>query len=549
VGGGDNEYPHALTLDAAGNPIVAGYTRSGNFPTTPGAYDRTQSGSYDAFIAKLDTEGTSLIWGTFLGGNQEDRCFGVALDSQGNVYVAGLTYSPDFPTTGLAHDRILGGTRDAFAAKLNSSGSALWWSTYLGGSGLERVWDLELASNNEMIVSGETFSTNFPTTPGAFDSTANGSSDAFVTRFDAGGQHLVWSTYIGGSIDDQITFLAMGPGDRLVGVGNSGSMNYPATPGAFDETANGGEDCIVSIFDATTGALLSSTFLGGPGAEWGNVVDVDGAGQPVVTGSTTSGTFPTTEGCYDPTYNGDRDLFVSKLDAAATSLVWSTFLGGGAIDEPFALALDAAGSPYLSGSVASFDYPTTPDAYDRTYAGNNDAFLTRLGPDGDAILWSSFIGGTQGDGGWELVIDPSGDPILTGPTRSPDFPTTAGAYDRIHGGQNDVFLMHFHPAGLTAVDDGVALPDPRVRTARPNPFHGRLEVEVDLPGGGDLDLLVVDLQGRAVAALQKGPLPAGLHRLVWDGRDARGRPIPSGAYWLRLQQGASVDHRKVIRLR
>jgi hypothetical protein len=548
VGGGDNEYSHALTLDAAGNPIVSGYTRSSNFPTTPGAYDRTHSGDYDVFVAKLDADGSRLIWATFLGGNQEDRCFGVFPDPQGNVYLAGLTYSPDFPTTPLAHDRTLGGARDAFAAKLNSSGSALWWSTYLGGTGQERVWDLELASNNELIVAGETFSSNFPTTPAAFDTTANGGADGFVTRFDPNGQSLVWSTYIGGSSNEEITFLAMMPGERLVGCGDSASPNYPTTPGAFDETHNGLQDCIVSIFDAATGALTASTFLGGPRPEWGNVVAVDGAGRPVVTGSTESDNFPTTPGCYDSTYNGDKDLFVCKLDAAAAGLVWSTYLGGGSTDDPFALAIDASDSPYLSGSVASFDYPTTLDGYDRTYGGNNDAFLTRLSADGDSLLWSSFLGGTLGEAGWELVIDPSSDPVLTGPTRSPDFPTTAGAYDQVHDGQNDVFLMRLRPAGLTAVDASQGTGRGILR-AGPNPFHRNVEIGVDLVRPARVGLRVLDLRGRVVTPLLDRPLGGGAHTLTWNGRDTRGRGVPSGVYWLELRTGGTVERRKIIAIR
>lgn len=548
LGGTDNEYAHGLTLDGDGNPVVTGYTRSGNFPTTPGAYDRTKHGSYDVFVAKLHHTGASLIWATFLGGDEEDRSFGVRLDASGQPTVAGLSYSPGFPTTPGVHDRVLGGGRDAFVAKLSSSGSQLLWSTYLGGSSFDRIYDVVLDEEDRPIVVGETFSSDFPTSVGAFDTSFGAPADGFVTKLDAMGENLIWSTYLGGSLGDQTTFVALGPEQRPVVTGNTASSDYPTTPGAFDDTHNGGQDSFVTSLDSSGGMLYSSTYLGGEGSEYGNVIAVDATtGAAVVTGSTTSGNYPVTTGAYDTTHNGDRDLFVSRVDAEGENLIWSTYLGGISTDEPFALILDSQGGPILSGSTASSEFPTTSDAFDRSYAGNGDVFLTRLDSSGSVLLWSSFIGGTEPDAGWELALDSSGNPILTGPTRSPDFPTTAGAYDRSHDGANDVFLIRFNIFDVNAVEEpAVFLPN---SWAEPNPFRGAVRLHLDLPRASEVVVSALDLTGRRIATVDRGVRSEGTHRIYWDGRDARGRPVPSGVYWIRVVADRLITQHRVICIR
>ena len=264
-------------------------------------------------------------------------------------------------------------------------------------------------------------------------------------------------------------------------------------------------------------------------------------------GSTTSSDFPVTPEAYDTSYNRNGDLFVAEFDAAGANLFWSTFVGGSSTDEPSALVLADDGDPSLSGSAASSDFTTTPAAFDRSYGGNNDAFLTRLDQSGSVVLSSSYLGGGQSEGGWERAGDPFGNPVLTGPTRSIDFPTTSGAYDRFHDGESDVFLVAFDIKSLGGVDDAVhALP---LLWAEPNPFSGGMQVRLDLSLSGEVNLRALDMNGRQVAVVHRGFMAAGRHWIRWDGRDARGRPLPAGIYWLSVWANKAGEPRKIVCIR
>jgi len=548
LGGGDSEYAHGLTLDADDNSLVAGYTRSATFPTTPGAYDRTLGGGYDLFVAKLDASGSALQWATFIGGNAEDRPFAIALDGLGNPVIAGLSLSNDFPTTPGAHDRTLGGSRDGFVCKLNDSGSALLWSSFLGGGSLDRVWDLLLDGAGRAVVVGETYSADFPTTEGAFDRTLDGLTDGFAATLDPSGASLLWSTYLGGSVNDQATFLALDSMGRVVATGNTSSSDFPTTEGAFDRGHNGGDDAFVAALTQDGSAVAYGTFVGGSGSDMGNVVAVDHDDGIVATGSTTSSDFPVTPLAFDRTYNGDRDVFLVRLEEGASRLAWATFLGGDSVDEAFALLLDELNCPVISGEVSSANLPTTADAFDRSYGGGTDAFVSRFDPSGATLLWSSYLGGSDSDGGWELTMDHSGRALLTGPTRSPNFPTTIGAYDQTHNGGRDVFVVRFDAIGPADVDGVVHGRRPALRIW-PNPFRGRVEAEWHSSLSVVAGVIVTDLAGRRIATLPAARRSDQTCGLVWDGRDDRGSPAAPGVYMLRLGEGRRAPAAKLTLLR
>jgi hypothetical protein len=386
AGSGEDE-GLGIAVDAAGNAYVTGLTESRDFPTTPGAFDTTDNGFRDAFVTKLNATGTALVYSTFLGGSDGEEGRGIAVDTAGSAYVTGVTASADFPTTPGAFATTLNGGSDAFVTKLNAAGTALVYSTFLGGSGSEGVIGFIAQSGGIAVdaagnayVTGTTPSADFPTTPGAFDTTFNGLLDAFVTKLNAAGSALVYSTFLGGSSQEDGVGIAVDAAGNAYVTGNTASVDFPTTPGAFDTTFNGGSDAFVTKLNAAGTALVYSTFLGGSGAEGvlGGSIAVDSAGNAYVTGFTSSADFPTTPGAFGTTLNGAGDAFVTKLDATGTALVYSIFLGGSGLEEGGAIALDPAGNAYVTGLTSSADFPTTPGAFDTTYNGAVDAFVTKL---------------------------------------------------------------------------------------------------------------------------------------------------------------------------
>jgi hypothetical protein len=449
-----------------------------------------------------------LLWGTYLGGSgSADIAWTVTVDGDGNVYVAGDTDSSDFPTTGGAYDTTHNDGSDAFVSKF-SPGGALLWSTYLGGSGTDTAWDAAADGEGNIYVAGPTTSSDFPTTPGAYDTTHNDGSDAFVSKFSPDGA-LLWSTYLGGSGGDNITSIVPDGDGNIYVAGDTGSSDLP-TPGGYDTSLNGGVDIFISKFSAN-GALLWSTYLGG--SEWedlsGDAITMDGDGSIYVDAVTWSSDFPTTPGAYDTTYNGDRDVSVSKFSANGT-LLWSTYLGGSEYESPGGIAATQGGYVYVGGYTVSPDFPftlavddslqfltkfsaqgaviwsrpthgasgpivaadggnvyvvsgagpgfpTTPDAYDTTYNGGGDGCVSRFNADGTRV-WSTYLGGSLTEVLWHIAIDAAGDICVAGFTSSTNFPTPNG-YDTSINGGGDAFVVKFGTSLIEWDRDGDGLPD------------------------------------------------------------------------------------------
>jgi hypothetical protein len=547
-GGSAQDRPHGLYVDAAGNSYITGYTWSHNLPTTSGAYDRTHNGEYDVYVAKLSSGGSALLWATFLGGSVWDRAFAVRQDEIGNVVVAGLTFSANFPATPGAFDETLAGERDAFCAKLSPDGSTLLWATYIGGSNTEWGWDMILDSQDRPIVVGETLSGDFPTTPGAYDQVVS-SSDAFVIKLEADGSGAIWSTVLGGNFLDQATRVVLAADDAPIVCGNSNATTYPTTTGAIDTTPNGRQDAIVAMLAPDGSSLLYSTVLGGSDDDWGNGLAISASGEVVIAGSTSSPLFPVTAGAFDESHNGMQDIFLTRIDFASSTPVWSTLLGGNMNDEPFSFILDRDDCPIVSGQVDSENFPTTPNGYDLTYNGGGDAFLTRLDPSGSQLYWSSFLGGSLLDQGWELYLHPTGDPILAGPTYSTDFPTTAGGYDPTHSGSIDDFISRFRIVTASGVDENSGFGKVTALRATPNPASGNVAIEFALPSQRFVTVRAFDAGGRCVATIDAGIHGAGSHLVRWDGRDDTGRPVVSGTYWIHMAGEESIARSRVVIVR
>src|SRR5262245_44724759 len=437
LGGSGNESASGIAVDAAGNAYVTGVTSSLNFPTTLGAVQTASGGGgfADAFVTKLDPTGSTLVYSTYLGGSGNDRGLGIVVDGIGNAYVTGGTDSTNFPTTRGAMQATSGGGNDAFVAKLNPAGSALVYSTYLGGTGSDQGVGISVDAAGNAYVSGVTGSTHFPTTPGAVQTTFGGIQDAFVTKLDPSGSTLVYSTYLGGSGNDASLGIVVDAVGSAYVTGGTNSPNFPTTAGAVQTSPpGGGGDAFVTKLDPAGSALAYSTYLGGSAFDQSFHIAVDAVGSVYLTGITNSMDFPTTTGAVQTTSGGSGDAFVTKLNATGSALVYSTYLGGGGGDEGVGIAVDAAGNAYGTGFTDSTNFPTTAGAVQTTLGGGADAFMTKLDPTGSTLVYSTYLGGSGSDLGLAIVVDGVGNVYVTGAADSTNFPTTPGAFQTTSGG-------------------------------------------------------------------------------------------------------------------
>ena len=438
LGGGVADYGYSIAVDAAGSAYITGETGSTNFPTQ-NPYQASNAGSWDAFVTKLSPEGNSLAYSTYLGGSGIDEGRGIAVDAAGSAYVIGLSDSTNFPTTAGAFQTANAGSADAFVTKLSPAGNSLAYSTYLGGGGGDLGYGMAVDTDGSAYVTGWTNSGNFPTTPGALQTTLAGISDAFVTKLSPVGSALAYSTYLGGSGSEDGLGIAVDTTDRAYITGDTNSTNFPTTVGAFRTTLAGTTDAFVTKLSPAGSALVYSTYLGGGNEDIGRGIAVDPAGSAYVTGPTHSTNFPTTAGALQTSYAGNGDAFVTRLSAAGNSLGYSTYLGGGGEDIGRGIAVDTAGSAYVTGQTASTNFPIAGGALPTAYAGGSDVFVTKLSAAGSALVYSTYLRGGGDDYGYSIALDSAGGAYITGYTSSTDFPTR-NPYQGTKAGGVDVFV-------------------------------------------------------------------------------------------------------------
>jgi len=443
LGGGSVDRANGIAVDGNGYAYVTGSTTTSNFPVTAGAYDTSYNSLGDVFVAKFNYPGTGLVYSTFIGGSAEDCADGIVVDSGGKATVTGRTGSTNFPTTSGAFDRTHGGGNDIFVTTLNAAGSALVYSTFLGGSADDEGTGVAVDSSGNAYISGKTESANYPTTPGAFDTSYNGSpyQDAVLSKIDSSGATLVYSTYLGGSQDDAGYGLDVDSGGSAYVTGETGSSNFPVTAGAYDTTKNSAKDVFAAKLNPAGTDLLYSTYIGGSQDETGFGLAVDGSGNALIIGATTSSNFPTTAGAYDSSHNGYSDVFVVKLNSGGSGLLYSTYLGGSFDDFGTGIAADDAGVSCLVGRTESADFPASVNAYDSSHNGYNDVFIAKFSSSGSILLYSTYLGGGFQDYGTAVGADKSGTVYISGYTESSDFPVTPGAYDVTFNGNEDVFVF------------------------------------------------------------------------------------------------------------
>jgi hypothetical protein len=470
LGGSANDFGRTIAVDAAGSAYLAGDTISTDFPTL-GAYQPANAGGVDVFVAKLNPAGNALVYSTYLGGttpspgqgNNVDNANGIAVDSAGNAYIAGGTNSTDFPTTaGARQPAFPGGFANAFVTKLSASGSALLYSTYLGGNTNQSdARAIALDASGNAYVTGQTNETTFPATSRAYQQTAPRGppeGDAFVAKFNpslAGIPSLVYATYLGGAAQDAGQGIAVDAGGNAYVTGYTMSTDFP-TLGPYRQVKAGGYDAFVTKLDPGGSGLVYSTYVGGSGDDFGgsgplergNPIAVDADGNAYVTGSTASTDFPTMNPL-QPANGGGTDALLFKLNSAGDGLVYSTYLGGAGADVGTGIAVDPSGNAYVTGGTRSSGAPPlgfpTSNAIQGGNAGGRDAFVSALDPAGSALAYSTYLGGSGDDFGQGIAVDAHGNAYVVGATGSPGsgstaFPT-AGPIQAANAGGLDAFIV------------------------------------------------------------------------------------------------------------
>jgi len=466
-GTGGSDTPIAVVLDASKNLYLGGSASSLNFPTTSGAYQKTQKATFlpSAFVTKMNPSETTLIYSTLIGGTSPTQAYSIALDKNLDVYVAGFTDANDYPTTKGAFQTVdpdgASQASSGFVTKLNPTGSALLYSTFLGGSGEsggfgDVVGAIAVDASGDAYVTGSTYSPNFPVTTSAFQKTdpeiANGNYTGFFAKLNPLGTGLIYGSYLGGKggglfKGESGNCIAVDSlGDAYIG-GATYSTNFPVTTSAYQKknaaAANAGDNAFIAKVNPTGTALDFCTYLGGSTADVILGLALDSTNNVVVVGQTKSTDFPVTSGAFmawDPetlsTTTTPVCAFVAKLAANGSTLQYSTYLGGsGGFDSALAVVLDSANDAYVVGQTSSGDFPTTPGAFQTVAEDSEPAFICKLNPTGTGLLYGTFLGGDGQVGGTsdecEGVALSGANVVAVGGTDSQSFPITNGAFNTL----------------------------------------------------------------------------------------------------------------------
>lgn len=455
------EFANGIALGDDGSAYVAGFTDSADFPVPGGAQTGFGGGAGDAFVAKLNPGGSSLAYATYLGGSGLDRCTGIAIDQFGNAYVTGFTSSTNFPTVNPAQARNRGGNSDAFVAKLNPAGSALVYSTYLGGAGADSATRIAVDTQGSAFVTGSTNSVNFPAVNAFQPKIAGGSSDAFLVKLNQDGSTMMFSTYLGGDAGETGNDVAVDALGNAVVVGSTASENFPTVnalqpmkkPGTCGVKPNTGPcfDAFVVKFSASGSGVIFSTYLGGTLDDRGSGIAIDKERNVYLTGTTLSEDFPLAR-ALQPDFAGagtnTGDAWVAKLNSSGSALIYSTFLGGSSGDAGSGIAVDGAGNAFVSGDTASVDFPVFRPVQRRmagSSGGNDfgDAFVAKLNPLGSSLIFSTYLGGSGTEHCDSIRIDSLGNAYIDGVTFSTNFPVANAlqpTFGGIRGSAGDAFI-------------------------------------------------------------------------------------------------------------
>jgi chitodextrinase len=477
LGGSDWEHARDVVVDTHGNVYMVGGTASADFPTTPGAYQRTLSvggsqafGPCDVFVAKFGPDG-GLIWSTYIGGPHYDRAYGVEVDGRGYVYVAGRA-GPGFPVKNAFQPNFDGvdngsyGMQNAFVLKLLPDGSDLVWSSYVGVNTLCR--DLAIDANGDVYVPGGRWNTTKrPPSEWFVDAyqkaPPGGQSDSGAIKIKGDGSGVLWATWLGGSgRDESAASIRVGQNGYVYVGGSTFSHDFPTTTGAADQTYSGEADFFVACLTADGSDLVYGTYLGGPGNEWISThnLAVDDVGNAYAAMPTGSPNYPTTPGALQQTFRGgNTDWAVTKLSPTG-ALLASTLIGGSAGENADGVYVDSSGNVFITGETQSPDFPTTADAYQRQSHGGAEAVVVVLSADFKKLLYSTFMGGSAYDNGRSGCLGRDGSLYLTGASNSFDWPTDSAFQSTFAGGggewgNGDCILAKFVPGSAITIDPSI----------------------------------------------------------------------------------------------
>jgi Beta-propeller repeat/Fibronectin type III domain len=467
LGGSGEDDGFGIAFDSSGNAYVTGETMSTDFPRVGGVPPNTSAGgSFDVFVTKIAANGSSLVYSTYVGGASgagkgDDSGNAIAVDASGDAFVAGGTESTNFPTTaGSFQPAIVSGAiGNAFTFELNPAGSALTYSTYLGGSISDVALGVAVDSAGDVYAAGKTSSPDFPLSTNPLQKSAAGGFVSKLKPSGAGASDLVFSTYLGGGSQDFASAIALDSSGNTYVTGQTESSTFPTTTGAFQTTFGAGiTDAFVTAIKADGSAYIYSSYLGGSGSDIGNGIAVDSSANAYIAGET-SGSFPL-KSPSQPTFGGGAfDAFVTKVNPSGSALVYSTYLGGDQTDVGASIAVDGGGNAYVTGQTNSSNFPTAGTPTQPAFGGGtSDAFVSEINSGGSALVFSTYLGGTgdedtTGSFG-SIAADSAGATIyVTGNTTSTaGFPIVPnpGAFQTTYGGGNaDAYVVKYAQPAFT----------------------------------------------------------------------------------------------------
>jgi hypothetical protein len=435
--------PTGVAVDPEGNTYVVGFTSSDHFAITVGAFRRVPEYSgNDLFVSKLSPDGTTYAYSTYFGGRYEDEGLGIAVDSEGRAYVCGNTQSPDFPTTadGYRPERypqVTWGNEDAFLTRLSADGSSLSYSTYLGGTGSDLAWGVAVTADDVAYVAGATDSVDLLTTTSALSHNLRGGSEGWIVGVAPNGASLTYASYLGGASDDNIRAVSVDSHGLPCVVGTTISDDFPVTDGSTAE----GESAYVARIDPSRPQPVFSTLLGGSSSKGYAVVC--GPGDRVYAAGEASGSFPTTPGAFQSGGDG-WDAFVVCLSGDGARR-FSATLGGSRRDTALGIAVDPAGTAYVTGWTYSRDFPVKNPL--QPYFGTlSDAFVTAIEASGALLVFSTTLGGYASDAGRAIALATGGDVMVIGKTdQASYFPTTANSVEPAPPPADAGFVVRIRP--------------------------------------------------------------------------------------------------------